>query len=577
MKPNIDPITFEVIRNALASIADEMALIVMRSAVSPVVRDTMDYSTAVCDRDGQMIAQGLTLAVQLGAFPDIMRIITAEHVDGIRDGDVFIANDPYGSGGQHLPDIYIIKPIVIDNELRGFAATMAHHCDVGGLTPGSVAIHATDMHQEGLCLPLLKLYAAGQPNEAVFAIISRNTRLPGQVLGDIRAQLAACRAAEQGLTDLHSRYGADSLDAYFIALHDEAERGMRAAILSIPDGRHQFTDWIDGVGEDPVPLAIVVTVTVSGEEIDIDFDGTSAQIEAAINCPIAMARSASYCAIRCLGQEDIPNCEGYMRPVTIRAPEGTIVNPREPAACGARGVIGYRVFDAIMGALAAVAPDRVIAACEGGPTLFSVGGTHEGRPFVLTEVLVSTWGARATVDGLDGVSNPAANLSNYPVELVESELPLQVLSYGLVPDSGGAGRQRGGLAAVREFKFLCEKAQFTLRTDRRSHPPYGIAGGSAGGPSANTWLHAGMEDALPTMPMQSFAALRGDVVRLVSAGGGGYGSACERDPQAVLDDVLEARVSVDNARALYRVVIDPESGTIDADATRALRHQHTGE
>ena len=214
---------------------------------------------------------------------------------------------------------------------------------------------------------------------------------------------------------------------------------MRAAIASIPDGRHQFTDWIDGVGEDPTPLAIAVTVTVSGEEIDIDFDGTSAQIEAAINCPIAMARSASYCAIRCLGQEDIPNCEGYMRPVTIRAPEGTLVNPREPAACGARGVIGYRVFDAIMGALAAVAPDRVIAACEGGPTLFSVGGTHEGRPFVLTEVLVSTWGARATQDGLDGVSNPAANLSNYPVELVESELPLQVVRYGLVPDSGGPG------------------------------------------------------------------------------------------------------------------------------------------
>ena len=191
LKANIDPITFEVIRNALASIADEMALIVMRSAVSPVVRDTMDYSTAVCDRNGQMIAQGLTLAVQLGAFPDIMRIITAEHAEGIRDGDVFIANDPYGSGGQHLPDIYVIKPIVIDNALRGYAATMAHHCDVGGLTPGSVAIHATDIHQEGLRLPLLKLYAAGQPNEAVFAIIDRNTRLPGQVLGDIRAQLAA--------------------------------------------------------------------------------------------------------------------------------------------------------------------------------------------------------------------------------------------------------------------------------------------------------------------------------------------------------------------------------------------------
>ncbi len=573
-----DPITFEVVRNALASIADEMALIVMRSAVSPVVRDTMDYSTALCDGDGRIIAQGLTLAVQLGAFPYIMDVIREKHADDAQPGDVFIANDPYGSGGQHLPDIYIIKPIFADGVRCGYAATMAHHCDVGGIAPGSVALHATDIHQEGLRLPLLKLYEAGRANDTLFQVIERNTRLPGQVLGDIQAQLAACRAAERGLLELHRRHGAARLELYLTALQDEAERRMRAAIRSIPDGAYRFTDWIDGVGEPPQPLAIAVTVTVADDEVTVDFAGTSAQIDAAINCPIAMSRSATFCAIRCLGAEDIPNAEGYMRPVTVKAPAGTILNPLPPAACGARGVIGYRVFDAIMGALAEVVPERVIAGGEGGPTLFSVGGTHEGRQYVLTEVLVSTWGARAGLDGLDGVSNPAANLSNYPVELVEAEMPLKVTRYGLVPDSGGAGRRRGGLAAERAFEFLGDKSEFTLRTDRRDHPPYGIAGGAPGGASANSFTPAaGVERGLPTMPMQSFIARRGDCVSLVSAGGGGYGEPYEREPERVLDDVLEGRVSPGAAAEHYGVVLDAAGTAVNAAATRHRRARRAAE
>ena len=578
MTSGTDPITFEVVRNALASIADEMALIVMRSAVSPVVRDTMDYSTALCDRDGRIIAQGLTLAVQLGAFPDIMAIIRERFASEARAGDVYIANDPYGSGGQHLPDIYIIKPIFVDDVLRGYAANMAHHCDVGGIAPGSVALHATEIHQEGLRLPLLKLYDGGAPNDTLFQVIERNTRLPNQVLGDIQAQIAACRAAEQGFLDLHRRYDADALDHYIEALQDEAERRMRAAIRTIPDGNYSFTDWIDGVDDPPTPLAIAVTVTINGDEVSVDFTGTSPQIDAGINCPIAMSRSATFCAIRCLAEEDIPNAEGYMRPVTVRAPEGTIVNPLPPAACGARGVIGYRVFDAIMGALAEIVPDRVVAGGEGGPTLFSVGGIHSGRPYVLTEVLVSTWGARATLDGLDGVSNPAANLSNYPVELVESEMPLKVTQYGLVSDSGGAGFRRGGLAAIREFEFLGEKAEFTLRTDRRAPPPYGIAGGRPGASSTNTFLpRTGETQTLPTMPMQSYVARRGDRVSLISAAGGGYGAAHEREVERVLDDVLEGRVSVQSARDLYGVAIDLPRGEIDQVETRRLRSRRAAE
>ena len=572
MTRTIDPITFEVVRNALSSIADEMALVVMRSAYSPVVRDSMDYSTAVCDRHGQVVAQGLTLAVQLGSFPDIMTVLVREYGNDMAPGDVFIANDPYGSGGQHLPDLYVIKPIFVDGAVRGYAATMAHHSDVGGIAPGSVAMHATEIYQEGLRLPLLKLYEAGEPDRKLFRIIEKNTRSPIQVMGDLRAQLAACRIAERGLSQLVERYGAAELEAYLEELHAFAETRMRAEIARIPDGTYRFTDWIDGVGDDPEPLPIAVTVTVDGEEIALDFAGSAGQVLAAINCPMAMVRSAAYCAIRCLATDDIPNCEGYMRPVSITAPPGTILNPVEPAACAARGVIGYRVFDAIMGAIAQAVPELVIAGGEGGPTLFSVGGNHEGEPFVLTEVLVSTWGARATRDGVEGISNPAANLSNQPVELVESELPLEVIRYGLVPDSGGAGKQRGGLASVREVRFLAERSEFTLRTDRRDHPPYGIDGGRPGGPSANTLLDRDGEHEVATMPMQSFIARKGDLFRMVSAGGGGYGNPRERDPDAVLEDVREEKVTREAARDVYGVVVT-DDGTVDAAGTRALRRR----
>ncbi len=567
----VDPITFEVVRNALSSIADEMALVIMRSAYSPVVRDSMDYSTALCDRHGQVVAQGLTLAVQLGSFPDIMGILLRDFADDMVPGDVFLANDPYGSGGQHLPDMYVIKPIFVGDTVRGYAATMAHHSDVGGIAPGSVAIHATEIYQEGLRIPLVKLHEAGVPDRKLMRIIEKNTRSPIQVMGDLRAQLAACRIAEKGLVRLLERYGAANLEIYLEELHDFAESRMRAEIARIPDGTYRFTDWIDGVGDDPQPLPIAVAVTVGGDEIALDFAGTAPQVLAAINCPIAMVHSASYCAIRCLATEDIPNCEGYMRPVRVTAPRGTIVNPLEPAACAARGVIGYRVFDAIMGAIAEAVPALVIAAGEGGPTLFSVGGTHEGKPFVLTEVLVSTWGARATRDGVEGISNPAANLSNQPVELIETELPLEVIQYGLLPDTGGGGKHRGGLASVREFRFLAKRTEFTLRTDRRDHPPYGIGGGQPGAPSDNRLIDRDGEHGVVTMPMKSFIVGRGDVFRMVSAGGGGYGDPLERDPRAVLEDVRQEKVTRQAARNIYGVVVSDDEAAIDEAATRTLR------
>jgi N-methylhydantoinase B len=565
----IDPITLEVVKNALASTADEMALVIMRSAYSPVVRDTLDYSTALCDRNGRIVAQGLTLAVQLGTFPTVMRYVLEELGPGAQPGDVYIANDPYGCGGQHLPDIYLIKPVFVDGLLEGYAATMAHHSDVGGIAPGSIAVHATEIYQEGLRIPLSKLVEAGVEDTKLLRLLEANTRQPAHVLGDLRAQLAACRVGERGLTALLDRHGADA-HHYMDELQRIAERTMRAELAGLPDGVHTFTDFIDGVGDDPVPIPIVARVEIAGDEAVVDFEGSAPQVEASINCPVGMVYAACYCAFRGIARAEIPNCEGYMAPIHVHAPPGTVVNPVLPAACGARGVIGYRVYDAVMGALAALVPDRVIAAGEGGPTLVALGGYDgERRPFGTTEVLVGNWGARAERDGLEGVSNPLANLGNQPVELIEADQPLRVERYGLVPDSAGAGRRRGGLAYVRQYTVLAERATLTIRTDRRDHPPYGLAGGEPGAPSANVVVSDGEALELPTMPMEARVLVRGDSFTHVSAGGGGFGNAFDRDPAAVLEDVLDGKVTVAGARERYGVVV--AAGEVDATATAVQR------
>jgi N-methylhydantoinase B len=565
----IDPITLEVVKNALASVADEMALVVMRSAYSPVVRDTMDYSTALCARNGELVAQGLTLAVQLGTFPTIMQHVREQFGEEMYPGDVFIANDPYDSGGQHLPDIYVIQPIFHDGELEGFAATMAHHVDVGGLTPGSIAVHSTEIFQEGLRIPLLKLYDAGRENTTVIRILEKNTRQPIEVIGDLRAQIAACRAGERGLIDILERYGTLESRRYLDELQVLSERLMRAELAALPEGVYAFEDFIDGFGDEPEPLRIAVEIAIRGDEAWVDFKGSSPQVEAGLNCPPGLVYAAVYCAFRGIAGREIPNAGGYMRPIHVNVPVGSIVNPLLPAACGARGVVGYRVYDAVMGALAHVVPEKVIAPGEGGPSLIAIGGYQDGKPFVLAEVLVGCWGARAASDGLEGVSNPLANLSNQPIELVEADLPLRVRSYGLVADSGGPGKFRGGLAYERSYELLADDAVLTVRSDRRSHPPYGIQGGEAGAPSSNTIRSADGQRDVATMPMEALKLRKGDIFHHVSAGGGGSGSPFERDPALVLDDVLDEKVGVEAARERYGVVI--VDGRIDWPATADVR------
>jgi N-methylhydantoinase B len=571
MRANTDPITMEVVKNALSSIADEMALVIMRTAYSSIVRDSMDYSTALCDREGRSIAHGLTMALHLGSFPDAMRCLTAEYGNRMQPGDVFVFNDPYRAGGMHLPDVYIVQPIFHEGDLEGYAATLVHQIDMGGIAPGSTAVYATEVFQEGLRIPIVKMYEAGRPNETFFKLMECNTRMPDKLAGDMRAQIAACRTADKAFRALVAKYGRETFRGLVANLHDHAEHMMRAEIAALPDGQWSFTDYIDGLGEAPEPLPLKVTLTIKHSDITVDWSGSAAQVRGAINCPSPFVKSAAHLVLKCIAREDVPNFEGFTRPITQILPEGTIVNPRLPAACAARAIVGWRAIDALLGAFAQIAPERVPAAGEGGVSFPVISGYHAGERFVCSETLAGSWGAMADRDGVFGVPNPGGNLTNQPIEMIEALYPIEVGEYAMVPNSGGAGRFRGAPAFVRSYRLLADEATLIMRSDRRRFLPYALGGGAPGTPSWNLINPGPRQRVIPVMPMDPLRLVRGDVFCHVSAGGAGHGDPLLRDPALVLADVVEERIGADYARAVYGVMIDPRTHTVDAAATEVER------
>jgi N-methylhydantoinase B len=568
-----DPILLELVKNALDAVVDEMAIALVRTAYSNNLKNSMDMSCALCDVRGRLIAQGLTLPLHLGSIPDAMAVVRGKFARP-KPGDIFILNDPY-EGGTHLPDFYILKPVFRDDALAGWAATVGHQLDVGGMTAGGNGCDATEIFQEGLRIPPLKLYDEGRPVEAIFELIDRNVRVPRQVLGDVRAQLSACAAGEKGLLHLIGKYGADRFEAVTDALLDQAERLARHAIGDMPDGTYAFADFIDDDGIDPDPIPIRVAVTVAGDRLVADFTGSAPQVKGAINSPIPFTKSAVYACVRHLIGGDPPNNEGYFRPIEVVAPPGTIVNPVMPAAVAARGLTGFRIANAVFGALAQIAPDRVFACEVGGDTGVSFGGYDaKRRPFVFLEFLFGSWGGSPIQDGQDASASSVVNFSNNPIEIIESESPLRIERYGYLSDTGGAGKFRGGLALVRDYRLLEAEAVLQLRSDRRTHLPYGLHGGRAGTPSRNLFNPDGEARDLPGKCRLTIR--RDDVFRHVLAGAGGWGDPFGRDPERVANDVAEGKISVDYARREYAVAVDLASGTLLTEETAALRRAQRG-
>ncbi|MDP6786219.1 MAG: hydantoinase B/oxoprolinase family protein [Rhodospirillales bacterium] len=561
MENRTDPFTLEIIRNALDTSADNMGLSLRQSAYSSIVRDATDFSTAVCDAEGRTMAQGLTTTLHLGSFYDAMRCLIERQGEDVHGGDIFIFNDPYLSAGQHLPDIYIVKPIFWQGRLEAWATSVAHHADVGGIVPGSNALGAYEIYQEGLRLPILKFYSRGRPNASVMDIISANVRVPDLVIGDLHAQMAACATGEAGVVELFERYGRDELRSYFAAIHDYAERLARVELEKIGDSECHYEDYIDGLGEDPEPVLLKVKVTIQGAQATVDWTGTAKQVDGGINSSLPYTKAAAYVALRSIMRADLPNSHGFTRPIRVIAPEGSLVNPVHPGACGSRGITGYRMIDCLFGALAQVVPERVPADGNGGATLVTFGGYRDRRAFVFCEALMANWGGTATHDGQDGVPHLGGNISNVPVEMIEARYPLRIDRYGLVADSGGAGKYRGGLALARDYRVLIDGVVLTLRSDRRRFPPQGLFGGQPGAPSRTIVNPDGEAREMPVMATDPIVLNEGDVVRHVMAGAGGYGDPSERDPGRVIKDLREGRVSRHRAQESYGFTgLEPESG-----------------
>ncbi len=565
-----DPIAFELFKNAIFSIADEMALTVFRTTYSGVLKDNMDFSTALTDGQGRLVAQGLTIPGHLGSIPTAIGEVLKRFEDGMGSGDVFIMNDPF-SGGMHLPDIYVFKPIYVDGERMAFGVTICHHTDVGGRVAGSNASDSTEIYQEGLRIPPLKLFERGKANETIFAMIETNVRMPVKVFGDLRAQLAACHIAETQFNELVVRHGRDNVAFYMNEVIDYAERLTRAAIRELPDGVFSFEDWIDDDGVEPdKPIRLFVTFTKKGDRITADWTGTSPQVKGAINGTLCWVKAATYTAIKSVLPDNIPNNEGVFRPIEVIAPLGTIANAVLPASVAARGLSGFRMLDCAFGALAMMLPDRVFAASDGGNTGITIGGYYPNRtPFIYVDFTCGAWGGRPWADGLSGNSNMLANMASQSVEVTEAEHPIEILAYELVPDRAGAGKFRGGIGFRRDYRFLEEEGVLQVRSDRRRFRPYGLYGGQPGEPSCNYLNPDGENRVLPSKLTMSIK--RGDVFRHELAGAGGWGDPLERDPKAVLKDVRDEVVSQRKAENDYGVVVDPRTWTVDEAATGKLR------
>lgn len=537
-----DPITQEIVGNALASIADEMATTIFRTAHSTVVRDGMDFSAALCDANGETVAQAVTVPFHLGSVPHALTTLRTRWGERMRPGDVFVMNDPF-DGGIHLQDIFVFKPVFFEGELIGFATTTAHHGDVGGRLPGSAACDNTEIFQEGIRLPWLKLYDQGEPVDAVFEVIRANVRIPRMTLGDVSAQVAATTVADRALQDLARRYGRERLAGLMTGLVDHTERLVRQEIASWPDGTATFTDYLDSDGIERRDVPITATVTIAGDEITADLTGSSSMVAGSLNSTRSFIQACVYQVVRSALEVEVPNTSGAFRPIHVLTRPGTIVHVVMPGASSMRGVTGFRAVDAVNGALAQLIPHRVPAAGEGGNTLAVFGSEREdGSRFIFYELIVGTWGGTPEADGNDGLTNPASLAANIPVEVAESEFPIRIERYGLVPDSGGDGKHRGGLAVERVWRCLTPNTSLIVRSDRAVHPPYGLQRGEPGTVSTNLLIRAdGSEEILPSMFSTTIQA--GDVFVHRTAGGGGWGDPAERDPRLHEADLADGKVS----------------------------------
>ena len=569
-KIEINPVKRELLKNALVSMCDNMLGLVVRTARSQTLKSNLDFSATVCDPQGRLVAQGLALPSQLGAVMPALKGCMDYFKDDIADGDMWANNDPY-AGASHLNDIFMFKPVFLDGQCVAILGLVMHHSDLGGRVPGGNACDSSAIFEEGLRIPPSKVYENGKPNTTLLRIIEHNTRIPKRVMGDVQAQLSTLHGGEKELKAIISEVGAEAYRVYTAELIDYAERLTRASIASLPDGTGEFTDWNDDDGAGNGPIKFHVKITKKGEEILVDFTGTSPQGKGALQPNLAFTTSCTYAALRTIMDPDIPNNAGFYRPITVTAPPGCFVNAQYPAATGPRGQAGFRVRSVVFGAMAHWVPDR-IPACTGGSEFGVVfaGVEKDNKPFLHLEFHNTTvQGGGPHSDGQDGGPYCIGNLANTPIEVIEAEGPLRIESYAFLPDTGGAGEFRGALGLVREYRLLADEATVQLRSDRHLHAPWGLFGGQSGS-LARSLLNKGLPDET-SLPSKFVRKMRKeDVFRAEMPGSGGYGDPFKRDPEAVRRDVVQGKVSQAHALEAYGVVLDAAM-KVDEAKTRAAR------
>jgi N-methylhydantoinase B len=536
----LSPITLEVVRNALYAIAEEMSVIVMRSARSPLLKEAGDLSSALTDARGRLIAQGRDIPIHMGVMGfTVTEFLKRVPVERLADGDVWFLNLPE-VGGNHLPDVKAVRPVFFEGRLAAFAISLAHWADIGGAVPGSYVPAATECYQEGLRIAPVRLFTASGPQRDTIDLILSNLRGREEREGDMLAQFAASDVAARRLHELFSRYGAATTAACFERLHADSEAQMRAALRALPDGVWEGEDWLDDDGVDDRRIRIHVRVDKRGDEATFDFGGSDAQVRGPVNTTYFIACSAVYYAMKALVAPEVPANEGCYRPLRVVVPPGSVLraDPDRPVV-GGNHETSQRVVDAIVKALAPVLPDRVAA---GGPTtagLLIFGARQpDGRWAVLYEVHGGGEGATAARDGGSGVRVHMSNVMNTPVEVIEGEYPVTVEEQALRPGSAGDGAHRGGLGFRRAYRIMGPNVTLTSMLERRLVPPYGLAGGGDAAPFRLT-LNPGTPGARDLRGKETLALREGDVVLIETCGGGGYGPPAERPPALRAQDRRE--------------------------------------
>lgn len=553
MEKRIDGVTIEVLRNALQSIAEEMGVTLIKTSMSPNIKDRMDCSSAIYTKKGDLIAQAEHIPLHLGLMPSVVKEVLKIHpTENLNEGDAILINDPYISG-SHLSDIFLITPVFDNDQLIAIAGCIAHHVDVGGITPGSASTYATEIYQEGLRIPAIKIVREGEINNDFLRLFQANVRAK-ESKGDLYAQISANNVAKKRIKELFHKHGTDFMEDCMEEIINYSERRMCNAIKKVKKGSYYFEDYLEGDGLDCDDIKIATNVHIHDDSITIDFEGTDPQVKASLNSTIGVTQACGYYAVKAFFDSNIPTNVGTFKPINIKAPQGSLVNPEFPAAVSnGNAITSQRIVDVIFGALAQALPDKAMAACTGSMNGLTIAGFDDDKKeyFSYIETYGGGQGGMLGQDGMDGVHTNMTNTKNTPIEVIEQTYPIFIRQYSLAENSCGSGKYRGGMGIIREIQIDCTEATISLRMERSRIKPWGLLGGKDGENSSCylTEANSGIVKKLP--PKFTITVQKGDVIRIQSAGGGGYLTPENRDRKKIDKDIINGIIDFKKAKEHY--------------------------